>query len=217
VTEVLIVTMQQWCGRQRPNAIRVSQCQVDHTCKVQIPLGGKRMPGRYALLTLLLLVGAAAPASAHEGSPQTSGDSGRVEVPEGGFAITIPEGWTVLVDTSEPPEFTERPLLTAIAPDGGPCEVSRQDATSWNSLEEWAGTVLLRLREYGPLDFASVGLPTGDAVRIDMDVPEEGRSLTQYLLTDGAGFYSLACIASEPPADRWLPIAETFEFLPVEE
>jgi hypothetical protein len=124
----------------------------------------------------------------------------------------------VVVDTSEPPEFTVHPLLTATLQGGESCEVGLQDATSWNSLEEWAGTVLLRLREYGPPGFASVGLPAGDAVRCGSTwtCPRRGDH-TQYLLTDGAGFYSPACIASEPPADRWLPIAETFEFLPAEE
>jgi len=172
------------------------------------------MPGRYALVSLLLLLGVAGPASAQEGSPQPSGDSGRVEVLDGGFAVTIPEGWTVMVDTSEPPEFTERPLLTATAPDGGSCEVSRQDAGVWNSLEEWVGTVLLRLRGFGPLDFASVELPAGGSVRIDLDLGD-GQSSSFFLGSD-LGFYVLGCQTEEAPLDRWLSIAETLEILPVE-
>ena len=37
-----------------------------------------------------------------------------------------------------------------------------------------------------------------------------------YLLTDGTDFYSLMCRAPDAPEDRWLSVAETIEFLPVE-
>ncbi len=58
----------------------------------------------------------------------------------------------------------------------------------------------------------------GEAVRIDVEVTEEGVDSASYILTDETTFYILMCEAfPEPPEDRWLSIAETFEFLPTEE
>ena len=57
----------------------------------------------------------------------------------------------------------------------------------------------------------------GGAIRIDAEVPEEGFSGSWYLLTDGTNFYGLICGAPDLPEDRWLSVAETFEFLPTEE
>jgi hypothetical protein len=56
-------------------------------------------------------------------------------------------------------------------------------------------------------------LAAGPAIRID---DERTRPSSAYLLTDGTRYYSVACSAEEPPADRWLAHAESFEFLPEE-
>lgn len=78
---------------------------------------------------------------------------------------------------------------------------------------EWVGTVLLRIRKFGPLDFASVQLPAGGSVRIDLDLGDgQGSS---FFLDSDSGFYVLACRAEEAPPDRWSSIAETLEFVPV--
>ena len=168
---------------------------------------------RARLVTLLLILAAAAPTSGQEATPDAIGGGGRVDVPAAGFAVSLPVGWTVMIDTSEPREFTERPVLTAIAPDGESCEVSTHEPDAWNSLEEWAGTVLLRLRGFGPLDFGYVELATGDAVRIDLDLGE--RESSSFFLESDAGYLAIGCIAEAAPLDRWLSIAETLEVLAV--
>ena len=57
--------------------------------------------------------------------------------------------------------------------------------------------------------------PVGQAAR--MDVPDEATHLSVYLLRGGNTFYWISCAGDDPPDDRWLSIAETFEFLPAEE
>jgi hypothetical protein len=161
-------------------------------------------------------IGAGDPAVAQSPSASLTALDQRVEVPEAGFAVAFPDDWTVVVDTSEPAEFTEHPVLTATLPDGESCEASLQDGTSWSDLDDWAESALKTFQGFGPeVEATSTGLhlPAGDAIRIDLELPEEGFSAALYLLTDGTAFYGLMCNASDPRADRWLSIAETFEFL----
>jgi hypothetical protein len=66
-----------------------------------------------------------------------------------------------------------------------------------------------------------VALPAIEAKRIDMSYTEEGwqkpMPTSYYLFTRGSRGYVLACMADDPPDDRWLSIADMFEFLPAEE
>ena len=114
-------------------------------------------------------------------------------------------------------EFISDAVLSAEAPGGGSCEVTLHDGSSWSSIDDWAGQVLETLQDYGPVDSTAVLLAAGDAIRIDLEVPEEEFSNATYMLSDGTTFYSLGCTASNPPEDRWLSIAETFEFLAPDE
>jgi len=58
-----------------------------------------------------------------------------------------------------------------------------------------------------------MGLPDGPTGAIDGTDPEWWNSRT-YLLTEGERWMYLYCSDTfEPPEDRWLSIAETFEFL----
>ena len=60
-------------------------------------------------------------------------------------------------------------------------------------------------------------LDAGDAIRLDLDLGE-GRVAQQYVIGSDDSFYQLACLAErEVVDDRWLAIAETFEFVPAEE
>ena len=70
----------------------------------------------------------------------------------------------------------------------------------------WGLIVLGRVR---------VDLASGPAWRLDY----VGQSVPQsaYLLGWNDGILALDCFAFDPPDDRWLSIAETFEFLPAEE
>ncbi len=54
-------------------------------------------------------------------------------------------------------------------------------------------------------------------VDVDIDWTEDVALSTDRLLADGEVHGSILCHGSERPNDRWLSIAETFEFLPEEE
>jgi hypothetical protein len=57
-------------------------------------------------------------------------------------------------------------------------------------------------------------LDAGPAIRLD---DERTQPSSAYLFTDGTRYVSVACSAEDPPADRWLAMAETFKFRQVEE
>jgi hypothetical protein len=63
---------------------------------------------------------------------------------------------------------------------------------------------------------ADAGLASTTGVRADWETWGIG-SATAWVFLDGARRAALFCRSTEPPEDRWLSIAETFEFLPVEE
>jgi len=65
-------------------------------------------------------------------------------------------------------------------------------------------------------DFAFVDLPagrTGHLTATDVD----GATHHAYVYTDSEAWLMLQCWSPDPPDDRWLSIARTFEFLPVDE
>jgi len=64
---------------------------------------------------------------------------------------------------------------------------------------------------------ANVDLPLGPGKRIDVMLSGGGGS--EYVLAPNDVFYTFGCFvpAGDPPDDRWLSVAETFEFLPTEE
>jgi hypothetical protein len=139
----------------------------------------------------------------------------RVEVPEVGVAVAFPDDWVVEVG----PIMSDA-ALSAEAPSGGSCGVVLQDGSRWSNLDDAAEFFVTVMRDFGPTVEATstaLRLPVGDAVRIDMEIPEERADSASYMLTDGTTFYILMCEAfPDPPEDRWLSVAETFEFLPEE-
>jgi hypothetical protein len=137
----------------------------------------------------------------------------RVEAPEAGIALAFPDDWVVEID----PIMSDA-VLSAEGPGGGSCGVELLDPTRWSGLDDAAEFFVSVMRDFGAVTTSlALRLPVGDAFRIDAEVPEEGFFSTIYLLSDSTSSYGLMCDASDPPEDRWLSIADTFELLPVEE
>ena len=58
-----------------------------------------------------------------------------------------------------------------------------------------------------------VDVPAGRTLAIDC-LDQDGCDGRDYIYTASGTWFTLVCYASPPPDDRWLSIAETFEFLP---
>lgn len=189
------------------------------------------------IIVALLMVGGpeavgqtSAPSPTPPESPIDIG--GRFVLPEGGYALSFPEGWDVQVHRLDfPPDFGLLPVVRAEAPlerstpptevafcevkVAGPCDGSCStliDESTAREVAWWeSGT-----EQEVPSTLASeaLTLPAGYAVRVDVEYPDWNRSI--YRLTDGRVAATLLCIAPRGPHDRWLSIAETFEFLPAE-
>jgi hypothetical protein len=67
-----------------------------------------------------------------------------------------------------------------------------------------------------PADAVDVHLAGGRAVRLETLWDDDWDGGTYYLV-EGTRWFELTCGSMNPPEDRWLPIAETFEFLAEEE
>jgi hypothetical protein len=78
------------------------------------------------------------------------------------------------------------------------------------------GTPLAPGRHVTEPTVADAGLSSTIAVRADWET-WDGGSATAWIFLDGERRVVLFCQSEEPPEDRWLSIAETFEFLPAEE
>jgi hypothetical protein len=195
------------------------------------------------LLAACVLGTGATPAIAQEPSPPPW-FGGRVEMPEHGFALTFPEGWTIFEPGTSDFEralarvdiYREELHTVMVAgarppgrEGGPPVEWCTGDTMiffaapldAWFKLKEDAS-----LEDILPLLFGGgddedrpgityLELPAGQAAR--MDGPDEATHLSVYLLRDGNTFYWISCAGDDLPDDRWLSIAETFEFLPAEE
>ena len=154
----------------------------------------------------------------------------RVVVPEAGFAITFPVDWEVSIDTSDLPGEggTFAVVSGREAASDVTCEVYLYGPCTGSPFGDCAAAideVAARMLAYFDGDESSsrtdestaMDLPAGYAVRVDTEWIDEGIFGSSYLLTDGKIHDSLLCRGSERPEDRWLSIAETFEFLPAEE
>jgi len=184
------------------------------------------------LLVCMLSAPGAAVVSAQEPSPSVLAHVGRVEVPAAGYAVTLPEGWTM--ETHEVVEGTDSPdgpteetrsiWSYAFAPDGSASCLLFEDRLveslddSSTALDE---TAAYHRTRYEPVlvEMSSVELPLGLAVRFVLDYTRTGDEGVGavYLLSDGDALVVMSCVAQEPPdGDWWLSIAETIEFLPEE-
>jgi len=184
------------------------------------------------------------PPSSPAPTPRTPGQGGRVEVPEAGFALTFPEGWTIFEPGTSDFEralarvdIYREELHTAIAAGARPSGLEVGPPVEWctadtmifpfSPLDAW-----IKWKEdasledivpflFGGMDDADrpeityLELPAGQAAR--MDVSDEATHLSIYLLREGNTFYRISCAGDEPPDDRWLSIAESFKFLSEEE
>lgn len=159
-------------------------------------------------------------------------EGGRVERPEAGFVVTFPEAWEVQEFSDE----TDEGVMAeaggsgrAIGIVGGYRNASEAcvvvDATSlvrevrgWRTVEEAAPAVALNMlgtAEWAEATGTVVMLPGGRVAHI-IAMGTDGAYHEGFWFTDGSRWLSLGCQAPAPPSDdRWLSIAESFEFLPV--
>ncbi len=144
-------------------------------------------------------------------------------VPEAGFALTLPEDWSVVFTREDRPTTTGQMVMLAFMPGEDTCRAwywphGRHADVAWSDLEGFVEAFIAMFRSApATLATTAIELPSGSAVRID-DV-DEGANLERsaYLVTDGTSYYSLTCFGVAAPQDRWQSIAETFEFRPAEE
>jgi hypothetical protein len=175
------------------------------------------------------------PASGSSPSSPVLG-GGRIERPAEGFALTFPTDWTVEEVTPE--------TNAALFSDVGPQAQAFRTIDLWADQPESEGYCLIvdftRLADEPPpwttIQAATVGwwdVWKDDPTVVDpdftfADLPAgrighltatdlEGAAHDAYVFTDSEAWFLLECWSPDPPEDRWLSIAETFEFLPVEE
>ena len=171
---------------------------------------------------------------------------GRVAMPEYGFALTVPDGWVafdVMGDVDEQARKAAAVLdvdfAGAIAQDlremqqaGVPAAVI--EASTWSGcsvlvmpdspgspfdLDMTVGQVQEALRRDETVTHLEqpvvVELPAGPALFIAVDYVDGTESAVY--VGRHAGMFIVGCDGWERPDDDWLAIAETIEFLPVEE
>jgi len=160
-------------------------------------------------------------------------EAGRVESPVEGFTVTFPAIWEVRVfgdamhervKSELGTEVVPRPVAGGLGVDGEGCLLSDatllvQEVSGWESVEEAAAGTADNATGVGWSEVSSsiVDLPAGRAARVEL-VKSDGTHQDHYVYTDGQQWFELLCSAKTRPLDdRWLSIAETFEFLPAEE
>lgn len=201
-----------------------------------------RRPVLGIVLTVQLVIGTSLPSIAQSPSPSLdrtpppSGTEvgGRFVLPEGGYAMTFPEGWGVEVypydDIPRRIPYVEarEPRQDPAADDVSHCwvRVARpcvdDAARTCAALIDEAAAAEVSWWESGAgglvpdtVESTAIALPAGYAVRVRMENADPERARSYYRITDGQALAILACSAAHGPDDHWLSIAETFEFLPV--
>ena len=147
-------------------------------------------------------------------------ESGRIERPEQGIAVSFPDDWTVHAVS---PEYSDE-LAAGAGAEGLVATLlvgSDEDTGAGCAVGE--ATLAMREMGWASVDAfidgtaaEAIDLPAGAAARADR-VGQSGRPGTQYTYMEDGEWFALGCYADDPPEDRWLSIAETFEFLSVEE
>jgi len=151
-----------------------------------------------------------------EADPETSAE--RVEAPEAGIAMTFPGEWSVVVqmvrhEAELPAELSESApvdfwiVMEAGAPDGSGCELVMYG--------EWIRRNYDADESTSSVSSTSIGLPVGDAVRLDIATEDEA-FVTIHLFESQGARYQLRCGASDRRDDDWLSIAETLEAIALE-
>jgi hypothetical protein len=190
---------------------------------------------RLPVVTLVMGLLAAGPgpvALAQTSSPSPApsevptGVTGRFVLPEGGYGVTFPEGWEVQVFPAQDGPTT----LVARRSDGSAtCDVTRvgpcdgpPSGGCMTLLHGWAADRAAwfesgsRMEMPSALASTTLTVPGGSAVRVDAEWDDWPEYQSAYLLTDGQVAFTLICGGRDRPDDRWLSVAESFEFLPAE-
>jgi hypothetical protein len=154
-------------------------------------------------------------------------ESGRIERPASGYALTLPDPWRI-EDVSDRHE-----LFGETAPDGtavdlmAVCGESEAIALVMAveddmQLDPGATAAFFRLGfsldpEYSEVESVVLSLPAGETARLDV-VYRDAMAMSVYVFAMGErGYRVVQFAADEPPEDRWLSVAETFERLTVDE
>jgi hypothetical protein len=196
-----------------------------------------------ASVVIALMISAARSDAAQAQSPSPSpvASGQRVEVPEAGIAITVPEGWGFRIEMLET-DWVKAAGVTLDAtiwrvlhwwnPDGDPDEAAEHCSIGLLRVGEQSVGMMTfggAIRDPSPApdqwppgwthSSAEILLPVGPATQIDVVIREPDGDWydTTYNLVTPDGQVWLGCSGPERPDDRWLSIAETFEFLPSEE
>jgi len=168
------------------------------------------------LATFPLAIVASLAVAAQSPSASPSTPDRRVEVPKAGYAVTVPEGWTFEDSYLVSPDGRARcqPLASRV-------EEAVDDPSP---MLERSAAFYAEYFEPVLIETSDIELPAGPAVQFVLDgtlqpgfMAGEARYGAIYLLVDGHTFLSLFCGAPERPEDDWLAIAETLEFLPMED
>jgi hypothetical protein len=154
----------------------------------------------------------------------------RVEVPDHGFAVDFGAEWLVRAWPAPGSVFgganVLRALTVAGADGSGGYECVVEDDTGLasvpdvGSLDDWQeiliSTAGAQKRRTSEPVVTQVSLPSGRTIRADWERWSE-MPATAWVFLDSDRRAALLCRSDEPPDDRWLSIAETFEFLHAEE
>jgi len=178
-----------------------------------------------AVVTMSLLgVSGASAVAAQSPSPSPADVGQRVEVPEAGFALTYPGDWQIRVDSSSL-DSGSHPVVTGRSSGGDEtCDVYLYGACSGEpfedcavALDEFAARMVATYESYedfeGSVEQTPIASAAEYAVRLDIEWTADAAFGTFYVFTDGTVHDTVLCRGSERPDDRWLSIAETFEFL----
>jgi len=158
---------------------------------------------------------------------------GRIELPDPGFAVTFPEDWQVREPTADWEEAWGsssegwRTLVYGRPPGAtGPVFCGLVDASAGRGkldrstfLRAWAAAIERSAKdspEVVDYDGSTISLPVGTVTTSDFTW-DDGLQGTFYNYADDTRWVYLDCRSQEPTDDRWLSIAETFEWLPEEE
>jgi len=176
------------------------------------------------VVAALVVAGCANPLSSDDPGPVVG--QGRLQRPEDGFGVAFPNDWTVFdVTESGSARAWQWPVdagsVHRLVLRTESCYVQVDDRHARLSLDAYVARLMRKVWTEPvtePSHSSEVLLPAGRAWRIDA-VHESGWHYTEYVLGKDGDFYVIGCGANawEQPEDRWLAIAETFEFLPAEE
>ncbi len=152
--------------------------------------------------------------------------AGRIERPAAGYALTLPDPWRrghlgvreilgvgaaigAEIDLMAVLGAGDAVALVALIEDGEEVAPGLMALGLWSGLQADPG--------FGDVVVEPASLASGETFRIDA-TSDDGQRLSIYPLSaDGRTYRVLYFVAERPPEDHWLSIAETFEFLPVEE